>query len=156
MSTIYIPGAPFGKQSIARSRHGHRFVATKTRRYMDKVAACFVIQRPPMLKGAVELNISEYRQRPAYHFGTGRNAGTVKEQYREVSCVTKPDLSNTLKAIEDALNGLAWVDDAYIIDTTHHKRYANPGEQIGVFVTIEAAKHTHQNGLRPEHRQVIE
>ncbi len=139
MSTFFIPGSPVGKQSV-RVTGRRAFIPTKTRAYMKKVASCFMIQRPPMLTGAVELTISEYRLRPAYHFGTGKNKGIIKEQFKEVFCITKPDLSNTLKSIEDALNGLAWVDDAHVVNCSHHKRYANDGERVGVFVTVEAAE----------------
>ena len=153
MSTFFVSGSPVGKQSVRVTR-GHSYIPTKTRKYMKQVASAFKLLNVPMIDGAVELNISEYRERPQYHYGTGRNTGMVKGQYREVFCVTKPDTSNTLKGIEDALNGLAWTDDAYIIDTHHHKRYANPGERVGVFVTIEPAVF-HSDGikLKPEHRQ---
>ncbi|MBF0342774.1 MAG: RusA family crossover junction endodeoxyribonuclease, partial [Nitrospirae bacterium] len=38
---------------------------------------------------------------------------------------SKPDLSNYIKGIEDALNGIAYHDDAQIVSESPHKRYAD-------------------------------
>ena len=46
----------------------------------------------------------------------------------------KPDADNIVKAIQDALNGLAYKDDAYIVHLTCQKFYSdNP--RVEVFVT---------------------
>jgi len=157
MSSFFISGAPVGKQSVRVTRRGGRsvsFMPTKTRKYMNRVASAFNLTGAQMIIGAVSLNITEYRNRPQYHYGTGRNEGLIKGQYKQVFCTTKPDCSNTMKSIEDALNGLAWKDDAYVVDVTHCKRYANVGERVGVFVTIEPAEWHDDNHVLPaEHRQ---
>ena len=154
--TFFIPGKPFGKQSV-RVANRHSFIPKKTRDYMRSVASAFKANNAEIITGPVELIISEYRERPKYHYGTGKNGDKIKDRYKKVFCVTKPDLSNTKKAIEDALNGLAWIDDCYVVDSRHHKRYANKGERIGAFVTIEPAIwHDDNHVLPPEHRQNID
>ena len=56
----------------------------------------------------------------------------------EISHTSKPDGSNLIKFLEDALNGVIWVDDAQIISQTWHKRYSeNPKTTIRIW-SVEA------------------
>lgn len=53
--------------------------------------------------------------RPKSHYGTGRNSGLIKAS--SPACHTsKPDVLKLTRAVEDALTGLAWTDDAQIVD----------------------------------------
>ena len=54
----------------------------------------------------------------------------------------KPDCSNFTKLIEDALNKVAWEDDAQIIDLHVHKRF---GEKHETVIRIDEA----QEGTEP-------
>lgn len=47
--------------------------------------------------------------------------------------ITRPDCSNYCKAIEDSLNGIAWLDDAQIVDLHVSKQYdAKPRVEVSV------------------------
>lgn len=52
--------------------------------------------------------------RPKGHFGTGRNAGMLRESAPPRPAVY-PDLSKILRATEDALTGIVWKDDARVV-----------------------------------------
>lgn len=56
---------------------------------------------------------------------------SVTEKKRKYPCV-KPDIDNYAKALLDALNGIAFKDDAQIIDLTLSKRYGEPGIAVEV------------------------
>jgi Holliday junction resolvase RusA-like endonuclease len=58
---------------------------------------------------------------------------------KRVHHTTPPDLSKLIRSTEDALTGIAWVDDAQIIEHgPMRKRYALPGEPEGAHILIEA------------------
>ena len=65
-----------------------------------------------LLDGPLSLRVEFYLLQPK----------SVRRQYPAV----KPDLSNLLKAVEDALNGLLWTDDSRIVELVVHKHYGNP------------------------------
>jgi len=47
-----------------------------------------------------------------------------------------PDCDNYVKAVNDALNGVLWKDDALVCDLEASKRYADNDEEIGLIVTV--------------------
>lgn len=48
----------------------------------------------------------------------------------------RPDLSNHIKQVEDALNGLAFTDDSQIVKITALKTYAHPKMDEGCVIEI--------------------
>ena len=67
--------------------------------------------------------------------------------YAEIVCPGNGPLSsirgdweNYAKSCADALNGVAWHDDAQIVDGRTVKRRAKKGEQCGVYILIEVAQ----------------
>lgn len=49
---------------------------------------------------------------------------------------TVPDFDNLTKAVADAMNKVVWEDDSRIVLSAQMKRYAMPGEEPGVVVTV--------------------
>ena len=77
--------------------------------------------RDDPLDGALEIEISFYR--PV------QKSLSKKERARRLSGehrpTVKPDLDNYIKSTLDALNGILWTDDAYIVDLHAHKYYSD-------------------------------
>jgi crossover junction endodeoxyribonuclease RusA len=69
---------------------------------------------PGLLDGPLSLRVLFLRPRPRRHYGTGRNAGTLKPSAPPFP-TTKPDNSKLVRAIEDALTGVLWTDDARVV-----------------------------------------
>jgi Holliday junction resolvase RusA-like endonuclease len=85
------------------------------------------------LEGEIYLKVAFYR-------GIQKSI-SKKEHDRRVSGthrpIVKPDLSNYLKAFEDALNGIIWTDDATIVELNASKWYA---DKPRIEVEIKAKK----------------
>lgn len=87
------------------------------------------------LEGPVAVNIGFYLDRPANQYGTGRNAGVIKDSARPYPAVT-PDIDKLARAILDALTDAgAYVDDSRVVDLTTWKRYAD-GRSPGALIQI--------------------
>lgn len=77
--------------------------------------------------------------RPAGHFGTGRNASVLKESCRHLrplSGTNGGDLDNLVKLVKDSLNEVAYVDDSQIAELQATKRYCEPGETPETRITL--------------------
>lgn len=117
-----IPLAAKGKQR-PRMANGHAYTPRETRIYEDDVKRFYISQchYTPYPKGvALRLVITFLYAIP--------QSASMKQRQAMLSGVkkptVKPDLSNAVKTIEDALNGLAYYDDAQITDLHPKKRYA--------------------------------
>ena len=119
-----VPGEPVGKgRPIITSRGGrpHGFTPAKTRAYERSVAAAYQAKYlcvPPMT-GALEVKIEAFMPIPE-SWSREKKAQALAEI---ILPTTKPDCSNILKAVEDALNGIAYEDDKQIIGIRFVKRY---------------------------------
>lgn len=98
---------------------------------------------PRLIDGPIQCELLIVVDRPKSHFGTGRNADLLKPTAPRFP-ETKPDISNVLKLVEDALKSRAFRDDSQIVGLTATKRYAVDGErpytrvELGVLVPLDA------------------
>jgi Holliday junction resolvase RusA-like endonuclease len=87
----------------------------------------------PLLEGPLGLAVVFNITRPKGHFGTGRNAGALKDSAPYWPTV-KPDATKLLRGLEDALTGVVWRDDAQVVEQAVTKRYAErEGAQVIVW-----------------------
>jgi Holliday junction resolvase RusA-like endonuclease len=88
------------------------------------------------LDGPLLLEVDFYVARPAGHFGSGRNAGTVRASAPPFPAV-RPDVTKLVRGLEDALTGVVWRDDAQIVTQTVRKRYGWPERAEVSVLTID-------------------
>lgn len=86
----------------------------------------------------LRLEVRCHFKRPASHFGTGRNAATLKPSAPEHWHSQRPDGDNLLKLVKDALNEFAWHDDAQVADARVTKVWCHPARKPGTEILIEA------------------
>lgn len=109
-------GRAFLKQSSARTMPWRQEVAGAAERARRSSSEEWPTNGP------VELRATFYLPRPAGHLGK-KGVRPSAPKYP----ATKPDLSKLVRAIEDALTGIVYVDDARIVRHVIYKRYADLG-----------------------------
>ncbi len=113
-----IYGEPVGK-ARARVCKTHTYTPAKTVKWEEsiKLQAIAALHGKPLLDEPLNLSIVFIRSFP-------KSMSDKKRLSAKPS--SKPDSSNYLKAVEDALNGILWRDDALICDLYVKKCYGDP------------------------------
>lgn len=126
-------GTYTGKFSVAESA-GDRLKAWRA----EIVAAAMVAKVKAgwaPANGPVVVDLVFYLPRPKGHYGTGRNAGVLKDSAPQVP-TTKPDGDKLTRAALDALTTAAvYRDDSQVVDFRARKLFADgrcPGARIEV------------------------
>lgn len=134
MLAFTIPGAPQGKARARTCRNGHTYTPDGTVLYENLVKTEFLQQcgRGQRITGdrpALHMEIVAVYPVPASYSKRNRVAALSGDMLP----AKKPDADNIAKIIADALNGLAYDDDAQITDLSVMKRY---GEEPEVRVKV--------------------
>lgn len=79
------------------------------------------------LTGPLRVSFAFTIARRKFHYRTGRFSGTVRDDAPRHHDV-KPDALKLARAVEDALTGIAWVDDAQIVDERLTKEWGRKDE----------------------------
>lgn len=129
--TLWVEMRPQPKQRPRLRRDGHVYTPGETEGAEALIRTCWVARYGAIPKGGwaagapLRLTVAAYFKRPR----------TSKRPFPTV----KPDLSNLVKLIEDALNGIAYVDDSQICTYGEtKKRYCDTEHPSpGVEITID-------------------
>jgi len=124
-----VMGTPVAKGRPKFARRGNfvkTYTPSKTVNYETLVKLSFIQAvgtefRP--YDQAICVRVNAHFARPKGHFGTGKNEGVLKESAPEHMLV-KPDADNVIKAVIDALNGIAFTDDKLIVHIHGSKAYS--------------------------------
>ena len=140
---FFVPGTvrTAGSKSAFKGKDGSVHVTHSgkyTKEWMNTVRyfALQAMNRGCVIAEPVRLSIDFRMARPQGHFGTGRNAGKLKDS-APFYCAKKPDLTKLTRAVEDAMTGIIWRDDALVISQTTTKRYVCNSEPCGAQIKIE-------------------
>lgn len=100
-------------------------------RHQVASAAALAHRRAP-LAGPLEVRFEFVLSRPKGHYGTGRNSGQVRPN-APVYPAVKPDTTKLVRAVEDSMTGVIYMDDAQIVRQFAEKVYGFPP---GVRITV--------------------
>lgn len=134
-----VPGVPVAKgraRSFVRNGHVAHYTPEKTANYENlvKLAAQRAMRGRQPFAGACELELVLFMPVPTSWSNKKRNAALAGD----IRPMSKPDCSNVLKAIEDAMNGVVWIDDKQETDVHIKKRYSTTPEAIVRVVEVRA------------------
>ena len=116
-----------------------------TKAWMQNVKffALKAVQRMVPETGPIHLCIVFYFEHPKGHYGTGRNAGRLKESAPR-DYTKKPDLSKLVRAVEDAITGIVWKDDSQVAQITAAKKYCDNRHKMGAYILIADFEGCHE------------
>jgi Holliday junction resolvase RusA-like endonuclease len=84
-----------------------------------------------LMEGALYVQFRFHVPRPKGHYGTGRNAGKLKDSAPEFPA-KKPDVLKLARAVEDAMTGVVYRDDAQIVREVLLKDFGNADVEVQV------------------------
>lgn len=128
-----VPGKPQGKGRPRFTRSGHTYTPGSTAEYEERVKLAYKQACGEKLNGFVAVGICAVFTVPK-SYTKAQKAVAFDMRY----VPKKPDCDNIAKIILDALNGLAYDDDAQIVKLYVEKRY---GAFDHVTVVLEGASH---------------
>ena len=109
----------------------------KVKPWREAVKWAVVEAGNPTTTGAVSMTICFFLPRPAGHYGTGRNAGKIK-QSAPLFPATRPDLDKLARSTLDGLTDAGVIsDDSRIVTLNLSKRYATH-RPVGCEITVTA------------------
>lgn len=135
---IIVEGDPQGKGRPRAFRAGkgvRMFTPERTRAYEELVAAearKAMAGRPPLI-GPCMLELTMICSVPASWSKAKRAAALAGE----IVPTKKPDSSNILKSIEDAFNGIVWIDDVQATDHAMRKRFGEHPHVEAIIMPLE-------------------
>lgn len=134
-----VDGKPIGKERPRVTRHG-AYTPARTKEYEKAVRAAFL--RALVYKAPLGYHHRAEMVRTAEVYITAffgvPESWSLKRKVAVYNgfCTKRPDADNVAKVICDALNGVAFADDACVTELGVSKRYCDKGESPRVEVTV--------------------
>lgn len=142
--TVYGEAATAGSKKAFPIIRGGQFIRNivtddvgakgKSWRSAVQDAARAAFARDDLLRGALGVTFTFYVPRNKGHFG----AKGLKPSAPAYPA-KRPDVLKLARAVEDAITGIVWADDAQIVDEHLEKRYGEPARCEITITELEAA-----------------
>lgn len=98
----------------------------KSRDWKNAVTSCALeAYKGPLLRGPLSVEIVFYLPRPKGHYGSGKNAATMKKS-APTFITTKPDVLKLARAVEDSMTSSIYMDDSQTVRLNVRKFYGVP------------------------------
>ena len=130
---FFVPGLPATQDSKRHVGGGHIIDSCKRLPEWRAAVGYHAAQARTgaLIEDAVMLHLYFRMPRPKSHMGKKGLRLTAPLEH-----IKKPDLSKMVRAVEDALKGVIWLDDSQVVLLTAQKRYCKGNEKPGVIVVI--------------------
>jgi len=125
--TIIIQGKPYPLKRPRRSANGGMFDPAENVQAKQEVAMAARQSITKPIDGPVRITATFWFERPKSHYRK-----TIKAS-APVHHTQRPDVDNLIKTVLDGLNGIAWVDDAQVVEVIGRKDW---GDTAGTTVYI--------------------
>lgn len=119
MTTFCVPGEPQGKARPRFTRGGRTYTPRKTVAYEDAIREAFLNSGGQITELPVKVQISAFYKIPI----SASKSRAAKMDGGEILPTKKPDTDNIAKVVCDALNGVAYKDDAQVCWLRVAKKY---------------------------------
>lgn len=130
-----VPGEPRGKERHRTGKYG-TYTPSKTVKYEKEIQKAFrscwdIPELPFPTKKPLTVSIAAY-----YKIPKSESKKTKAEMaINKIRPTKKPDVDNIAKVVMDALNGVAWKDDAQVVNL-HIIKFYTPDEPY-IYVILE-------------------
>lgn len=129
ITSFCVAGEPQGKARPRFTRYGRTYTPCKTTAYEYEIREAFRKAGGKLTELPVKVQITAYYKIPI----SVSRSRAAKMDGGEILPTKKPDTDNIAKAVCDALNGVAYKDDAQVCSLVVEKVYShNPM----IFVTV--------------------
>ena len=131
MASVFfkVPGKPHGKER-PRVVNGHAYTPEKTKAFEQAVAWAYKAAGGKMMEGYIEVNVTAFYDIPK---NTSKKSRELMER-GIILPMKKPDVDNVVKAVLDALNGIAYKDDNQVVRETGAKFY---GKEPCLYIEVK-------------------
>lgn len=123
---VIVKGKIRGKQRPRMARGGHVYTPSQTVTYEKQIRECYKDQCGELLEGEIKANIVAYYKVPKSYT---KKRQKIIENNLEYP-MKKPDSDNIAKIVLDSLNGIAYNDDAQVVELHMFKKYTFDEERI--------------------------